>query len=191
MGTDIHGYVQRRYEGERYENVAGIEDSRNYTVFAMLAGVRNRYGLAPIAEPRGLPSDLGKKDWESDNSEDDFGEHSFSWLTLPEIRDWPRWNESLHASGIVDREEYLRFKREGDTPRSYCQGIGGGKTVVVKESEAHEDDVTWTHVECTWTVPFRQYAETFRRWIEYLDSKHGWLLEGDPGAIRIVFGFDS
>lgn len=33
---------------------------RNYRLFAVLAGVRNDYGIEPIAEPRGVPDDVSK-----------------------------------------------------------------------------------------------------------------------------------
>lgn len=48
MGTDIHGRIQRRYNDGRYEDIGEIEGDRNYTVFAILAGVRNGSGLSLI-----------------------------------------------------------------------------------------------------------------------------------------------
>ena len=77
MGCDIHLFLEKKlYDGtwksacDWSENV-DYEDSsfgefipvetyriRNYWIFAILAGVRNCYGLKPIKFPRGIPEDL-------------------------------------------------------------------------------------------------------------------------------------
>lgn len=99
MGCDIHGRVQYRYEDGEWFDDGPIPDCRSYRLFAALAGVRNGYGFAgmpthepikPISEPRGLPDDIPNHDdqiW--------FGDHSFSWLTLDEIRTWDGWDKCL------------------------------------------------------------------------------------------------
>lgn len=82
MGCDIHGVVERKYNGKwvaykilRYPDVAR---ERNYDRFAALAGVR---GDGP--EPKGLPIDLSDTtamladDWAGAG-------HSHSWLPLKE-----------------------------------------------------------------------------------------------------------
>ena len=62
--------------------------------------------------------------------------------------------------------------------------------VVVSADEARAG-VEHTHVQYEWQVPFTHSTKTFRAWVDYLNIKHGWLLERDPAAVRIVFGFDS
>lgn len=58
---------------------------RDYEMFSVLAGVRNSYGLKPIAEPRGMAEDACSefeawhKQWDSDA-------HSASWVTLAEMK---------------------------------------------------------------------------------------------------------
>jgi hypothetical protein len=194
MGTDIHGRVEYRYSPEdNYFAGESIEDSRNYRVFAMLAGVRNGYGVAgcpthtpvqPISEPRGLPEGV-----EDDDCETWFGDHSFSWVTLKEVLDWPGWNQTLHRTGIVSREEYERLMScGGGCPESWCGGISGPG---VKTAESAEECDDWTHVRYEWTQPFADTVGVFRKWIEYLDAKYGYLLADDPAAVRLVFGFDS
>lgn len=208
MGTDIHGFVQRRYnENERYETVGEIENGRNYVVFAILAGVRNGFGFAgcathdpltPVSAPRGLPVDLGWKDrWERtefDLDSFDFGDHSQSWLTLHEILEWPHWDDKLAQVGYVDCSEYERMVAEGRAePNSWCGGISGGRVVrtTQEEVEAGTAPEGWTHVHCAWETPLRNRVLTFRLWLEYLEAKYEWLIEKDPTAVRLVFGFDS
>lgn len=219
MGTDIHGRVQRRYNAAgQYEDIGEIESGRNYAVFAMLAGVRNGGGFAgvrthepiqPISEPRGLPYDLGikGKDWSQFNddtitdpkvvnieySEAEFGDHSFSWVTLREVLDWSGWNAQLHRCGYVSRAEYERMVREGNAPLEWCGDCFG--TSIIKTTRAAVEAGTapegWTDVFCEWETPFADSVKVFRLWLDYLHAKWGWLIERDPAAIRIVFGFDS
>lgn len=67
MSCDIHAFVEHRKknpENQEYDGgwltVFGSELSlsRNYDMFALLAGVRNLRRLKPIVEPRGIPKDL-------------------------------------------------------------------------------------------------------------------------------------
>ena len=93
MGCDIHGQfiVRQGKEGAgRYSHpLTGLVlDQRRYLLFAMLAGVRNTFGVEPIAEGRGLPE--GVKNYEGENPDGfyafNYGDHSFSWVTLAELR---------------------------------------------------------------------------------------------------------
>jgi len=121
MGCAIHLFVERR-EGPaepwhpvcvtipctRGEHSWCCDDGRrvwrdrNYTLFGMLAHVRDN-GLGTIAEPRGLPPDLSpelrKVALEEFNEDfgdfaareygcENFGEHSFSYLSLVELDAW-------------------------------------------------------------------------------------------------------
>jgi hypothetical protein len=68
----------------------------DYTLFSILAGVRNYSGNEPIAEPRGMPPDVSS---EVRRLSERFGDdgHSHSWLLLSEILGWNdgfrAWNE--------------------------------------------------------------------------------------------------
>lgn len=213
MGCDIHGRLQYRYGPEgAYMDAGEIERDRNYNVFAMLAGVRNGRGFAgvktheplvPISAPRGLPGDikLAEDDdtaivlheWRGDEQVEVrywLGDHSHSWLTLPEIVGWDGWDKQLAMTGILDAAEFQRIERDGGSPKEWCGWISGRDVVVVGADEARAS-VEHTHVQYEWQVPFTTYAKTFRAWVDYLNIKHGWLLERDPAAVRIVFGFDS
>lgn len=71
---------------------------RNYDCFAILAGVCDYLdgGCHPIAHPKGLPIDMDpaliaavERDKDGDcEAHTDFGDHSFSWLTLQELLDF-------------------------------------------------------------------------------------------------------
>lgn len=193
MGTDIHGSLQKRWRKEGpYETIGPIESSRNYRVFAALAGVRNGFGFAgcethkamtPISEPRGLPDGVSE-------DEEDYGDHSYSWLYLREVIDWKGWDMELQETGVVSLAEYKEMERDGLlVPKEWSSGVMGRDIVVVDESEVIPPNAT--HVQIKWKRPMRVACKTFVLWLEYLKSAHGWRLKNDPDALRLVFGFDS
>jgi hypothetical protein len=71
-------------------NISPFEE-QNYSVFGFLANVRN-YSKSPvISEPRGLPDFVKERapvDWYNQPSYSEFGEHSFSWLSVKELNDF-------------------------------------------------------------------------------------------------------
>src|SRR5581483_6649473 len=112
MGCDIHAFIERRErdangrpaswvhvpapvvpdepeneydffdDGSRRPVPADI--GRKYDLFALLADVRNRGEIEPIAPPRGLPEDVSEPvRRESDVMGADG--HSHSWFTLEEL----------------------------------------------------------------------------------------------------------
>lgn len=113
MGCEIHPYVERRvapsapwegiptepgtkdrYDGDHYQF---WDWGRNYLQFAIMTGtVRNYHDVLCIAPRRGLPNDLSPQlRYECGKDEREIGEHSQSWLTFQEIRDWQHWDEPL------------------------------------------------------------------------------------------------
>lgn len=75
MGCDIHLHQEiGAWHHYRHRSVP-----RSYQLFAMMAGVRNRDKLTPVAPVRGLPSDASvvtKFDYELWNDD----AHNASWL---------------------------------------------------------------------------------------------------------------
>lgn len=59
MGCDIHAILQtKEYKNSKWNTVAtGIIDIRNYTLFGLLAGIRDTT-ITPISYPKGLPEDI-------------------------------------------------------------------------------------------------------------------------------------
>lgn len=139
MGCDIHLYVEHRVDGvwqsadkwtkdkwTEHESIMSVDyddqfyTGRNYELFAMLAGVRNRFDIVPISDPRGFPDDISPQLAELDV------DHSASWLTLAELLAYD-WTQTVTMSGWVGVTEWAWWRdhpKEG--PRSYSQGVGGG-----------------------------------------------------------------
>ena len=118
MGTDIHGGFIKVVKDENGDVVSkqpiktNWNFDRNYTLFAILAGVRNGYGFAgcyrheplqPIAEGRGLPEFISVVEefgcW--------LGEHSYTYMTVNEILEWK--SENL-KTGIKNFIKNLKTK---------------------------------------------------------------------------------
>ena len=102
MGCDIHTVWQKR-DGHKWVDVpSDYDESRNYSLFGILAGVRG--DGPPIVEPRGYPSDfeVGEDndhptDIETEWREDGrvwVGDHTHSWLMSDEMIEWYEANDS-------------------------------------------------------------------------------------------------
>lgn len=103
MGCDIHFHSEVKRNGKwLHHSEANV--SRNYVLFAKMAGVRNYYNLVPISEPKGLPDDVTEL---TKLHSDRFGVagHSHSWLDAKEIVE-------LH-NFIGKSEEYAKYDPEG------------------------------------------------------------------------------
>lgn len=132
MGCDIHMHVEYRtrinnttikwcdgnlyevnkfYEDEdepKYIRVCLNNERRSYTLFGLLAGVRNRE-IKPIAYPRGFPDDASKSITDEYNSWGRDDPHSASWLTLAELMNAARSHPDLLNDLVAELQEY--FKR--------------------------------------------------------------------------------
>ncbi len=154
MGTDIHFYTEvkdgdkwvtankwtdKYNDGELYADE--MYDGRNYSLFGMLADVRNGSGFAgcdlgdgfiPIAEPRGIPGDASaevKAEWERG------GDHTPTHLTLSELLKY-NWCMTTKQRGTLSIEEYIKYiyswkyrHDEDKCPDSYSGGCSGGNVV--------------------------------------------------------------
>lgn len=164
MGTDIHFAVERReptgWALEVGED-AGWYDDRNYCVFAMLADVRNVQGFAgcdtgdpvvPIAEPRGFPGDASPElqKWWADK-----GEHTPSWLTARELVEVDWRGNKIVSRGIVDPENFYRWRRWGK-PDSWSGGVSGPGVRHISIGDM-QSKIDLLEVSTPWTE--RQYVE--------------------------------
>lgn len=158
MGCDIHAAIEiknghgweavtfpNKYFGkydDEPEKTASLDFGRNYDAFAILANVRNGCGFAgvdtgdgfiPISEPRGLPDDVSECAVNTALT----GDHSASFVTLPELLayDWTR--ESVHRGWVngVAFEHWDRVKEWHPVPDHYCGGISGGSVEHITEQE--------------------------------------------------------
>ena len=129
MGCDIHMQVEYRnkvcgtmqwcdgnlyevnkfhdsYPDEpKYRRVHLNNERRHYTLFGLLAGIRN-YNIKPIAPPRGFPKDVSKSITEEYNS---WGSdaHSASWLTLAELMNAARSHPDLLDDLVAELHTYF------------------------------------------------------------------------------------
>lgn len=114
----------KRWAMEEY--MSQPDDSRNYDLFAILAGVRNGEGFAgcrtgepfkPIAKLKGYPDDMSKNDVL-------FGpEYNYvSWLTLKELHEYD-WERLHRGYGCVDESAYRDYVMKGEQPNSYSGDV--------------------------------------------------------------------
>ena len=217
MGCDIHLYVEKKTADKRWVAIDGpnrwfgkYEDDketrldwlyydRNYDLFAILADVRNGYGVAgidtgdgfiPIAEPKGLPKDVSpdvkeiSDDWDVDG-------HSHSWFTLSELLAY-NWEQTTKHRGWVNVEGFKEYLR-GGRPTSWYSGIGGGgvthiSPAMMQERIDNNGDTDGCYCQVEWEVA---YYEATKDFCEETIPKLKELSEGDYNSIRIVFWFDN
>lgn len=208
MGCDIHGFARvRSYEGS-WHNIARVPHDRNYTLFALLANVRNYDGVRPYIDtdevrPQ-LPDDVlarcaaldyGKAYDRPDYYFHDIGDHSFITVEPRALLEWDGWDQVVNRTRWVAREEYERFKRDGGEPQSYCGGVYGPNIVHAKQAdvEAGTAPEGWNYVEYTWPVKVREECTTFLHWLQWIADEYCWLTrEGKPfQEVQIIIGFDS
>lgn len=212
MGTDIHGVWQRRNQKNKvWEDVpCEWDQSRDYQLFAVLAGVRNGTGFAgirtgepvvPIAEPRGLPEDFAifdrmhpigcldilppwlRKFHTEEKPEFWMGDHSYSWLTGMEMLAWYATAPSVIKCGVLYRNVYCDWDKKSNPPR-YSGDILGIDLVVINDNEQEKlETPDWTHIRCEWESNLKNELKYFFDHVLRLAQEHG--------QIRIVFGFDS
>lgn len=224
MGTDIHMVVQAKRGGtweivkapswlERDDYDSKYErwcSDRNYDAFAILADVRNGVGFAGIEtgealipvvpERRGLPADLKGVNTDYDTPFHSLGDHSFHWLTLRELVDYPHWDKTRLTCGVVTSKWYAESWK-GKEPRvndgpSYCGGVMGNGIRTFDEASylalgdaAPVDDKA--HVSIAWP---ESYAYSAGSWYtDFLPALRRWADENKVSYddVRLVFGFDS
>lgn len=239
MGCDIHCVVQARehpnrpwefvpYCPEKYKQTKNYEDlwaykihsglaDRNYTWFAVLAGVR---GDVPcIAEPRGFPDDLdnpheipciygpyGDVLYQDDPCASNMyvylGDHSYSYVYLQELLDYKHWSDTAYADTAHVRLH--RYK----TYLKASQSINNQKRFAFHEPHIPDDAWLLTPDQAADPDIHTQMQATFLRnvfvkietiyTISYACSHQiqhtiPWLLTlaPTPNDVRLVFGFDS
>lgn len=237
MGCDIHMYVEKKKDGkwaaarselfviedEQYDIVPDIPyeqmiyTDRNYSLFAILANVRNGFGFAgsdtgegfvPITMPKGLPDDVSE---EVKKVSDEWGcdGHSHSWFTLEELLSYD-WTQITVRRGWVNGLQYwdwCRYSRgAGESPESWCSSVGGGRVVhltvdkmdtlikmYTEDKQTHQEkkkaiEKYLAHTYCK--IEWKQpYYKCVRRFLS--DVIPQLIRMGKPDEVRIVFWFDN
>jgi hypothetical protein len=184
MGCDIHAVFQARAsEGEPWRDIeTAYEGWRNYELFAVLADVRNQFGVQPIASPRGLPTGFAMGgDCGEDHADTWMGDHSHSWLTGAELLSWAEGPHYATLSGIIGREAYRAW--DGSCPHSYSQGVSGPGLRTVVDTAEERASGEWTHIRVSWRSDLRENCADFLDAVRTACAKHA--------QVRVVFGFDS
>lgn len=208
MGCDIHMKVERRVNG-KWDRVDGCTPyhERNYTVFSVLADVRNDGNVTPIAEARGLPADAVRSEPSPDEdgydaSAYEYGDHSFSWLTLDEVLAYP-WRSEMRDEGWVDAETFAKWNAGGakSRPSGWCKSVSGKLVNHVTNSDMRRyiaDGMT-EHPLIERLAGGKRSFYTLIQWTDVLADRCKSFLDfvdslaplGEPRDIRLVFGFDS
>ncbi|WP_086847005.1 hypothetical protein [Amycolatopsis kentuckyensis] len=230
MGTDIHWRVEKRtaegwvraeplikndwfdkFDGEPEFKHEEIFSDRNYSLFAMLADVRNGYGFAgvdrgdpvtPIDEPRGLPDDVSEALREEC---EDYG-HTPSWFTLAELVAVPWHDNQITLRGWVGPKSLHRFDKWGTLPDSWSGSVSGENVRHVSNDEMRqliEDGTVDKKVEEQWgdgTLSYYTQLEWTIPWVDAIGDFPATLIRmtkfaADDGLglddVRAVFWFDS
>lgn len=179
-------------------------DGRNYDLFGILANVRNGYGFAgtdtgdewpSIAADRGLPDDADAEHipedprYIDDGEYRDLGDHSFTWVSLDELKAFD-WDGVVRAQrGIV---EASKDPGVGNKPSEWCSGISGPDVVVYRSRDEYRFAAKAKmlpkspHIKIEWNESARSatgdWAGDVIPWLESIAA-------GRP--LRLLLGFDS
>jgi hypothetical protein len=158
----------------------------------------------PLYTPTGADYSWAKPDYAAsrlqeiaEQSEVWMGDHSFSWMTLAELK---TYIESVRTMvgvkcGYVTRSQYLSLRGTNRWPKEYSGGVGGPRVVCLSAAkfdrlerlgELPEGDI---YVQYEWTTPYFE-AGRLGQLLEALQGiadQHG-VQDHD---VRYVFGFDS
>lgn len=118
MGCDIHLHTERKIKGSWVNLHSDLGVDRNYTLFAILADVRNYGENVPINSPKGVPTDASKEYLQSVEDMDTDG-HSHSYLTLQEILDYLP-EAQVKYTGMISQEQSDQLDT-GVLPTSWCR----------------------------------------------------------------------
>ena len=181
------------------EYVSKPDTSRNYDLFAILAGVRNGEGFAgcrigerfkPIAKLKGYPDDMSKNNVL-------FGDEYGSWLTLRELHEYD-WEQLHRKYGYVYEDTYRDYVMQGKQPNCYCGDVGGYNIVKLTEPEMVDlingeyprDESKRYYTACYFSpITYRECADWF--YDETMEGLRRLIPDsGTEDDVRIVFEFD-
>lgn len=202
MGCDIHMFAEVFNTKTNKWGLASndLYCERNYYLFAILADVRNGVGFAGtitgekkdfISPPKGIPNDVSPEVQESISKWMVDG-HSFSWLSLKELLDFP-WSEKTTINyGVLSEEEYNKWDKKS-RPQSYCGAVLGIGIKILSEQEylslKTKDKGISYYIRVQWEETYAQCVSSF--YTEVIPKLKEMAPEGNPEYVRIVFFFDN
>lgn len=169
MGTDVHASFHYRANNEETGLPEwrfckhNYEGNRHYHLFSWLADVRNGYGFAgvptgdaikPLAEPRGLPEDCifwpepttkynyRSPEWSLyyNNGGEDYGDHSFTWLTADEILAGIPEITGRTKVGVIPLSQFIKWDKVSE-PDGYSGGIMGKHYVTLPSEKITKNHI--------------------------------------------------
>lgn len=193
MGCDIHLFTEEKikinniekwvnvdnwvinpyYEQQDGSNEYQINEAyrhRNYTLFSILADVRNYSDNEPICEPKGLPDDVSEVVKKQSNGWGDDG-HSHSFFTMQELYEYYETHKTVKHSGLVDQEGAKQID-SGKMPAWCCQA-STDESLIYREWESKN-------------VVFKDFIETLEKHFNYR-----FYRKENAENFRIVFWFDN
>lgn len=189
MGTDITMYIEQnqriRYGSDEREWKSReifalnnrrfpVYDGRNYQIFSILAGVRSKGNVEPIANPRGIPEDTCEYIKSQMKEVDDYI-YTTSYVTLKELLQHYEKYPKLKRTGMVSPDTAYKLTL-GVNPQMWC-----GAT----------NDTTWQYREWydenTIIDLIERIISRIQLFDEYATEEE---IKADGANIRIVFWFD-
>lgn len=164
-------YEEGNNDGETKYRIFSAYRNRDYTLFAILADVRNGNNNIPISQPKGLPedvSDVTKAEsdfWDSDG-------HSHSFFTMQELYSYYENNKLVNHSGLTDKKGVEAIEK-GEMPDWWCGGSNNESLIYKK----------WTHENTNLKNLIEKLEDHFES--EYYKK------EEQADKFRIVFFFDN
>jgi hypothetical protein len=162
-----------------------------------------------------LPADLSippePDDWENGIW---LGDHSFSWLTLRELKEYDYDQETMKC-GVISEAQYIEHKATGELPNSWSGGVSGWAHETVSPDEmdkiiagTRKREIRDPQSSCLvprvaatlaptgvsysvriwWRVKYRDVA---RMILNEMIPAMEKVADGDLDSVRVVFGFDS
>lgn len=213
MGCDIHAMIERRVDhtGNGYYadktwsewlNAGDPDLKRNYNLFTVLAGVRDGYGVDPIAQPR-LIGDRHQFDEDKAYAVDVCDEfngwakswgrdgHSHSYVTLRELKEYgesfslPAGFEEQAAGEIKSLRDVVQ---QGEGLLAAPDSSDEEKERVAKVRERYK---TWLRsaLQLKSAPPIERFVG--REWGRLLKTMARLSKDGTGDDVRLVFFFDN
>jgi len=193
------------YDESVRSRIINVLGNRDYTLFAVLADVRNN-SIQSLFANRGLPKDAANRT-KKEIEEGDSDYHSHTYFTVKELldTDWDAVGQR-HGVAILFADQFQSWKETGKAPEDSDEYVydAGSKTRMVTEEEMTmlllANDVK-SLVKKTkkpnYTKRDGPYVQiesprTYRQLVPRLISIIPDLQKlGDPEKIRVVIAFDN
>lgn len=171
MGCDVHAYVEYSHDGKYWSNLTDNAGHRDYTMFGIMAGVRDYNGVK-LFDPKGLPE--GPLGWRVESSH---------WLRIvPE--EHPEW---AGEDGWVSKDSAESWVARGCSQAEVKDGVL--QRVTNPDHHSH----SWLTAD--------ELAQCLDRYRQISDRKAPteWVaihaamkaIEGNGEKARVVFWFDN